>query len=101
MKGVERWRVQEKRAPIVATTRHKSHKDFLMLYVLFLAKLLWAKADAREDVCELAMRAEPRENGIDFQIHQPDVALLDCGLEPLERLLVIAKSSVYRGYRIR
>ena len=72
-----------------------------MLYVLFVAKFLWAEADASEDVRELAMRAELREDGIDFQIHQPDVALLDGGLEPLERLFVVAKPGVYRGNRVR
>ena len=40
-----------------------------MLYVLFEAKFLWAEADASEDVRELAMRAELRENGVDFQVH--------------------------------
>ena len=59
--------------------------------------MLRSETDAGEDVGELALGAEPRENGIDFQIHQPDITLFHCGFEPLEGLLVIAKSGVYRG----
>ena len=51
---------------ILATKRHKSHKDF---FYAFRRKSLWSEADAREDVGELALGAEPRENGVDFQVH--------------------------------
>ena len=62
---------------------------------------LWAEAEAREDVRKLAVGAKPREDRIDFQVHQPDVALLDCGLEPFECLLLIAEPGVYRSNCVR
>ena len=66
LKGVKAVGVQEKRSPILATKRHKSHKDF---FYAFRRKSLWAEADACEDVGELALGAEPYEDGVYLQVH--------------------------------
>ena len=61
---------------------------------------LWPQADACEDVGEFAFVAEFREDRIDFQVHQPDVAFFDGCLQPLERLIFIAESRINRGDRV-
>src|ERR1043165_3682120 len=63
--------------------------------------ILRPETDAGEDVGELAFGTRVREDGIDFEVHQADVAFLNGWFQPLERLLVIAESGVDRRHRVR
>ncbi len=76
----------------IATKKHKKHKKksdvgpfFLLCLLCFFVAILfcascglWSETNAGEDVCELPLGTELREDWIDFEVHQPDVPFFDC-----------------------